>query len=198
MENSQMAHGMGQSPVDLLSDLTAAQREAVTHFEGPALVLAGPGSGKTRVITRRIVWLLQQGVEPRNILAITFTNKAAEEMRKRVHDLVPSSQRVDRYGVQIPPHRFLRIKTFHSFGADLLRIYADRIEIDRSFTIYDQEDRKKVLKAAMEAAALENVKFTPDQIGAAISKAKNQLLSASQYGARASCAPRMPSISTIC
>lgn len=166
-----MAHGYGHSPVDLLADLTPAQREGVTHFEGPLLVLAGAGSGKTRVITRRVAWLLQQGVSPRNILAITFTNKAAGEMRQRVETLVPGCS--------------VWISTFHSLGAKLLRIYADRLNLDRNFTIYDQDDRKKLLKDTMEAAFPNGSKFTPDQIGNAISKAKNQLQSASQYGARA-------------
>ena len=108
----------------LLSDLTPAQREAVTHYEGPLLILAGPGSGKTRVITRRVVWLLQQGVRPSNILAITFTNKAAGEMRQRIDALVPGSR--------------VWISTFHSFGAKLLRQYGERLGLDRNFTIYDQ------------------------------------------------------------
>src|SRR5579864_4219057 len=103
----------GGQPVDLLSDLTPAQQEAVTHFEGPLLILAGAGSGKTRVITRRVAWLLQQGVRPWNILAITFTNKAAGEMRQRVEALVPESR--------------VWISTFHSLGAALLRRYADRL-----------------------------------------------------------------------
>src|SRR5689334_24183299 len=94
---------------DLLSDLTPAQREAVAHMEGPLLILAGAGSGKTRVITRRVAYLLQQGVRPGSILAITFTNKAAGEMRQRVEALVPGNR--------------VWVSTFHSLGARLLRQY---------------------------------------------------------------------------
>src|SRR5437870_3041495 len=104
------------APPDLLADLTAAQREAVTHYEGPLLILAGAGSGKTRVITRRVAWLLEQGVRPYSILAITFTNKAAGEMRQRVEVLVPHSR--------------VWISTFHSLGARLLRQYAERLNLD--------------------------------------------------------------------
>lgn len=156
---------------DLLDDLTPAQREAVTHFEGPLLVLAGAGSGKTRVITRRVAWLLQQGVRPSSILAITFTNKAAGEMRQRVEALVPGSR--------------VWISTFHSFGARLLRQYADRLALDRNFTIYDQNDRARIVKMALEDAGLANSRFSPDSISAAISKAKNQLLSPERYAERA-------------
>ncbi len=113
------------APRDLLADLTDAQREAVTHIEGPLLILAAAGSGKTRVITRRVAHLLQQGVRPGNILAITFTNKAAGEMRQRVEDLVPGNR--------------VWISTFHSLGARLLRQYADHFGLDRNFTIYDHE-----------------------------------------------------------
>src|SRR5438874_8332953 len=127
-----MPPGRGQSPDELLADLTPAQREAVTHFEGPLLILAGAGSGKTRVITRRVAWLLHQGVRPWNILAITFTNKAAGEMRQRVEALVPDAK--------------LWVSTFHSLGARLLRMYADRLGMDRNFTIYDMDDRKKIIK----------------------------------------------------
>jgi DNA helicase-2/ATP-dependent DNA helicase PcrA len=156
---------------DLLSDLTPAQREAVTHFEGPLLILAGPGSGKTRVITRRVAWLLRQGVRPSNLLAITFTNKAAGEMRQRVETLVPGSR--------------VWISTFHSFGARLLRQYADRLELERNFTIYDQTDRARIVKMALEDAGIDNAKFSPDTIAGAISKAKNQLLSPDRYAERA-------------
>src|SRR5207249_1891837 len=105
---------------DLLADLTPAQREAVTHFEGPLLILAAAGSGKTRVITRRVAWLLEQGVRPYSLLAITFTNKAAGEMRQRVEALVPHSR--------------VWISTFHSLGARLLRQYAERLNLDPKFT----------------------------------------------------------------
>src|SRR5262249_51350903 len=155
------------SPFDLLNDLTWAQQEAVTHFEGPLLILAGAGSGKTRVITRRVAWLLRQGVRPGNILAITFTNKAAGEMKQRVDALVPGNR--------------VWISTFHSLGARLLRQYGERIGLNRNFTIYDQDDRNKVVKLALDTAGLDSVKFTPERIGAAISKAKNQLLTPERY-----------------
>src|ERR1700685_929410 len=100
----------------LLADLTEAQREAVTHLEGPLLILAGAGSGKTRVITRRVAFLLQQGVRPSNILAITFTNKAANEMRQRIEAIVPRSR--------------VWISTFHSFGVRMLRQYANQLGLE--------------------------------------------------------------------
>ncbi len=161
----------GHESPDLLADLTDAQREAVTHFEGPLLILAGAGSGKTRVITRRVAWLLRQGVWPSNVLAITFTNKAAGEMRQRVEALVHGSR--------------VWISTFHSFGARLLRQYADRLDLDRNFTIYDQTDRARLVKVAVEDAGIDNVRFTPDGIQSAISKAKNQLLGPEKYAERA-------------
>jgi superfamily I DNA/RNA helicase len=157
---------------DLLADLTPAQREAVIHFEGPLLILAGAGSGKTRVITRRVAYLIQQGVRPSNILAITFTNKAAGEMRQRVEALLPDSR--------------VWISTFHSLGARLLRQYGDRFGLDRNFTIYDQTDRNKLVKSALEASGIDNVRFTPERIEGAISKAKNQLLTPEKYAQQAS------------
>src|SRR5262245_13358858 len=161
------------SETELLADLTPAQRGAVTHFEGPLLILAAAGSGKTRVITRRMAWLVQQGVRPQGILAVTFTNKAAEEMRNRIWQLLPDSHKVDTLGLELPPHRFLRVSTFHSFGAHFLRRYADRVNIDRNFTIYDQQDRIRLIKQALEAANIDNIRFTPERIEAAISRAKN-------------------------
>lgn len=156
---------------DLLADLTPPQREAVVHVEGPLLILAGPGSGKTRVITRRVAYLLRQGVRPSSILAITFTNKAASEMRQRVEALAPGNR--------------IWMSTFHSFGVRILRQYADRVGIDRNFTIYDQSDRAKVVKAALDAAPFDTGRITPEAIGGAISKAKNQLLTPERFAATA-------------
>jgi DNA helicase II / ATP-dependent DNA helicase PcrA len=159
-----MEHG---TKGDLLEDLTPAQREAVTHQDGPLLILAGAGSGKTRVITRRVAFLLQQGIRPSNILAITFTNKAANEMRQRVQALAPGNQ--------------VWISTFHSLGARLLRMYADRLQLDRHFTIFDQADRARIVKQALEDAGLGENRHKPEAISGAISKAKNQLLSPEKY-----------------
>jgi DNA helicase-2/ATP-dependent DNA helicase PcrA len=153
--------------VDLLTDLTDDQKEAVTHGEGPLLILAGAGSGKTRVITRRVAYLLRQGIRPGSILAITFTNKAAGEMRARVEQLVPGNR--------------VWVSTFHSLGARLLRQYADRLGIDKNFTIYDIDDRNKLVKDALAATGIDDVKFSPDRLGGAISKAKNQLQTPNQY-----------------
>src|SRR6187551_297391 len=124
-------------PDDLLADLTDDQKAAVTHGDGPLLILAGAGSGKTRVITRRVAHLLQTGVRAGSVLAITFTNKAAGEMRGRVEQLVPGNR--------------VWVSTFHSLGARLLRQYADRLGYDRNFTIYDVDDRNKLVKEALDA-----------------------------------------------
>ena len=154
-------------PDDLLADLTDDQRAAVTHGEGPLLILAAAGSGKTRVITRRVAYLLRQGVRPGSILAITFTNKAAGEMRQRVEQLVPGNR--------------VWVSTFHSLGARLLRQYADRLNIDRNFTIYDVDDRNRLVKDALSGAGIDDVKFTPERLAGAISKAKNLLQTPKQY-----------------
>ena len=156
---------------DLLADLTPAQREAVMHVEGPLLVLAGAGSGKTRVITRRVAYLLGQGIRPGSILAITFTNKAAREMRQRVEAIAPGSP--------------VWVSTFHAFGARILRQYAERLGLDRNFTIYDQDDRNRIVKAALEAANIDNVHYSPERVQSAISRAKNQLLRPASFAAKA-------------
>jgi len=155
----------------LLADLNEVQLQAVTHVEGPLLLLAGPGSGKTRVITRRIAYLLYQGIHPSNILAITFTNKAAAEMKARVEALQPGNR--------------VWISTFHALGARLLRQYAPDIGLDRNFTIYDQTDRLRVVKLALENAGIDPGRFTPESVMAAISKAKNELLGPKRYAERA-------------
>ena len=156
---------------EILASLTQSQREAVLHTDGPLLVLAGPGSGKTRVITCRIANLIHQGVRPHQILAITFTNKAAGEMKQRVATMLSGG------GVWI--------STFHSLGVRLLRQYADRLGLDRNFTIYDQTDRARMVKSALDAADIDSTRFTPDTIQGAISHAKNQLLLPDKYAAKA-------------
>jgi DNA helicase II / ATP-dependent DNA helicase PcrA len=163
---------------ELFADLNEAQRDAVTCVDGPLLILAAAGSGKTRVITRRVAYLLHLGVHAGNVLAITFTNKAAGEMQKRVAELMPGNR--------------TWISTFHSFGARLLRQYADRLGLDRNFTIYDQTDRLKVVKLAIEDVNREELgRFSPDSLMGLISKAKNQLISAERYGGTARTPPEI-------
>ncbi len=156
--------------IDLLADLTPAQCEAVTHVDGPLLVLAGAGSGKTRVITRRVAYLMKQGIGGSNILALTFTNKAAGEMRERIEALKPDS------GVWCG--------TFHALCARLLRQYGHLVGLDRGFTIYDQSDRLKAVKEAMERLDLEGLGVTPEKVDATISRAKNDLLTPEKMATR--------------
>ncbi len=155
---------------DLLASLTDAQRQAVEHVEGPLLILAGPGSGKTRVITHRIAWMLRQGIRPESILALTFTNKAAEEMKTRVADLAPGQQ--------------VWLSTFHRFCSRLLRQYAEHVGLEANFAIYDTSDSRSLLKQAIAALKLEDGRFTSDQIAGGISWAKNSLISAENYKPR--------------
>lgn len=155
----------------LLAGLTPAQREAVEHVEGPLLILAGPGSGKTRVITHRIAYLLHKGVRPESILALTFTNKAAEEMRSRVERLVPG--------------RPVWMGTFHRFCARLLRQYAPVVGLNEDYVIYDTEDSARALAAVLSRMGVDTAHFTPAAIAAAISWAKNHLVCPDQYQPRA-------------
>ncbi|MBN1851193.1 MAG: UvrD-helicase domain-containing protein [Pirellulales bacterium] len=151
----------------LLADLTSAQREAVQHLEGPLLILAGPGSGKTRVVTHRIALLLAEGTPASQMIALTFTNKAADEMSARVQQLVPGKR--------------VWISTFHRFGARLLREYGNLLGMEPNFTIYDARDSLQVIQRTMEEGGTKILHYTPDRIAAAISRAKNNLISAEQY-----------------
>jgi DNA helicase II / ATP-dependent DNA helicase PcrA len=154
----------------LLADLNPAQREAVTHGDGPLLVLAGAGSGKTRVLTHRIAWLLATGrARPSEILAITFTNKAAGEMRERVAELVGGVSRV------------MWVTTFHSSCARILRADAGRLGYKRAFTIYDEADSLRMVKRCLSELELDPKRQPPRAIKAAISAAKNQLVDSSDY-----------------
>jgi len=167
---------MEQSLDTIMDDLTVAQREAVSHMDGPALVLAGPGSGKTRVITRRIAHLIANGVPAWSILALTFTNKAAGEMRNRVDAIVPAN---------VPGRRGLTVTTFHSLGARLLRRYASRAGMPENYLIYDTADQRAAIKQAIKDAGLDSKNWTPGSVHGHISHAKNQLMDAPAFAAQA-------------
>ncbi|MHC4458044.1 MAG: ATP-dependent helicase [Planctomycetota bacterium] len=146
----------------LLRQLTASQRQAVFHFEGPLLVLAGPGSGKTRVITYRIAALVESGVRPYNICAITFTNKAADEMRQRVFSLGPAAG--------------AHISTFHSLCVRILRQYADKTKLKANFSIYNEADQARCMKQAVKDCELDTTNFPPAKMLEAVSALKNRLI----------------------
>ncbi len=155
--------------LDLASSLNPEQFAAVTHKDGPLLVVAGAGSGKTRVITHRIAWLVGEvGVEPWRIAAVTFTNKAADEMRTRVHDLVGEDANVF-------------VGTFHRFCVRLLRRYGERVGLRRDFAILDGQDQLKLIKAALQAEHLDDKTFRPRSVQGRISKAKNELLTVADF-----------------
>lgn len=154
----------------LTDDLTPPQKDAVLQLEGPLLILAGPGSGKTRVITRRIAHLLEKGVHPRQILAITFTNKAAREMADRVEQLVPGNR--------------VWISTFHRFCARLLRQYGEVVGLKSNFTILDTSDQKQAIRHVLSDLDFDPVHFSPDKILWRISTAKNDLITPEVYRSR--------------
>jgi DNA helicase II / ATP-dependent DNA helicase PcrA len=161
----------------LLSDLTDAQRQAVTHVDGPLLIIAAAGSGKTRVITRRVAYLISLGIPPPSILAITFTNKAAEEMKRRVAAVCQRPLR--DFGKLDQPWPILC--TFHSLCLRILRHYGSALGMEANFTIFDSADQTKLIKEAIESAQVSSTNFAPAAVHGAISKAKNQLISAEQY-----------------
>jgi DNA helicase-2/ATP-dependent DNA helicase PcrA len=148
----------------ILDPLNPEQREAVTHKDGPLLILAGAGSGKTRVLTHRVAYLLREGVPAKQILAVTFTNKAAREMRERLERLVGKERLAE-----------LTVGTFHAFCARLLRHDGPAVGIDRGFTIYDEGDQRALMRQAMDEAGVSQKLFPPGAIGATISGAKNEM-----------------------
>jgi len=153
---------------DILSQLNPAQQEAVSHREGPMLILAGAGSGKTRALTYRVAYLMaEKKVKPENILLLTFTNKAAKEMKERVKKLVGS----------VPPFA----GTFHSFGARILRMDGENLGLPSHFSIFDENDQEEVVKKAIEEIGLSPKKFNPRSVLSTISQAKNELISALEY-----------------
>ena len=155
---------------ELLADLNDKQREAVLHFEGPLLILAGAGSGKTRVLTHRIAYLIEEHqISPYNILALTFTNKAAKEMRDRVDKIVS-------YGAQN-----IWVSTFHSTCVRILRRFIDSLGYDRSFTIYDADDQKTLMKDICKYLNVDTKKYRERTFLNAISSAKDELKDPGRY-----------------
>ncbi len=156
-----------------LEGLNDHQKQAVLHTDGPLMVLAGAGSGKTRVITHRIVHLIHQGIAPHNILAVTFTNKAAKEMRERVEQLIHKYLPSDRASIDSLP----LVTTFHSLGVRLLREFHETVGLRRHFTIYDKSDSQKIVKQAIEKAGYNPKEFEPRKILSIISRAKGDAMS---------------------
>lgn len=156
--------------MDLLNDLNEAQRAAVEYIDGPSLVIAGAGSGKTRVLTYKIAYLLSQGMKPWSIMALTFTNKAAREMKERIGKLV---------GNDLAQHLYMG--TFHSIFSRILRAEAEHIGFNNNFTIYDESDSRSLIKAIVKEMGLDDKKYKPAAIHAKISMAKNNLMSAAAY-----------------
>ena len=155
---------------DILQQLNESQREAVLYCDGASLVIAGAGSGKTRVLTYKIAWLLQQGMRPWQILALTFTNKAAREMKERIGRLVGEEQA-----------RYLQMGTFHSVFARILRAEAEHIGYNSNFTIYDQSDARSLVKAIIKEMQLDDKVYKPASVADRISMAKNHLMLPQQY-----------------
>jgi len=152
-----------------LEKLNPPQQEAVLHTEGPLLVLAGAGSGKTRVITTRIAHLIQQGVAPWHILAVTFTNKASEEMQHRIDHLVPG-----RGGA-------VQVSTFHRFCSQMLRREGEAIGLSKHYVIYDEHDQKDLIKECLSELNLDEKKFKPGILLSLISRSKDELIDAQSY-----------------
>jgi DNA helicase-2/ATP-dependent DNA helicase PcrA len=156
--------------MDLLNDLNDAQRAAVEYIDGPSLVIAGAGSGKTRVLTYKIAYLLSQGMKPWSIMALTFTNKAAREMKERIGKLV---------GDDLAQHLYMG--TFHSIFSRILRAEAEHIGFNNNFTIYDESDSRSLLKAIIKEMGLDDKVYKPAAVHARISMAKNNLVTAEAY-----------------
>lgn len=156
--------------MDFLNDLNESQRKAVEYIDGPSLVIAGAGSGKTRVLTYKIAYLLQQGVKPWSIMALTFTNKAAREMKERIGKLV---------GQELAQHLYMG--TFHSIFSRILRAEAQHIGFTNNFTIYDESDSRSLIKTIVKEMGLDEKVYKPASVHSRISMAKNNLMSAENY-----------------
>jgi DNA helicase-2/ATP-dependent DNA helicase PcrA len=175
---------------DILQQLNESQRVAVEYCDGASLVIAGAGSGKTRVLTYKIAWLMQQGMKPWQILALTFTNKAAREMKERISRLVGGDDA-----------RYLQMGTFHSVFARILRAEADKIGFNPNFTIYDQSDARSLVKTIIKEMQLDDKVYKPSSVADRISMAKNHLLLPQAYQqsawARDDASQKRPQVSNI-
>ena len=156
--------------IDLLNDLNEPQREAVTTIEGPVMVIAGAGSGKTRALTYRVAYMIQEGVDPFSIMALTFTNKAAREMKERIMQLVNASEA-----------RNVWMGTFHSIFARILRIEAEKIGFTANFSIYDTDDSKALITQILKDLQIDTKVYPPKQVLSRISSAKSSLYSPEDY-----------------
>ena len=170
---------------EFLKDLNEVQRQAVTYNEGPSMIIAGAGSGKTRVLTYKIAYLLQSGMPPYSILALTFTNKAAKEMKERISKVVGSENA-----------KRIWMGTFHSVFSKILRKNATAIGFKSDFTIYDSADSKSLIKTIIKEMNLDDKLYKPAYVQAQISNAKNHLVTPGMYAAnkeigRASCRERV-------
>ena len=159
-----------QTSTDYINELNESQREAVLYIDGPSLVIAGAGSGKTRVLTYKIAYLLQQGYEPFSILALTFTNKAAAEMKARIARQVGWERA-----------RYLWMGTFHSIFSRILRKEAEAIGFMPNFTIYDQSDSRSLIKDIIKGMGLDEKVYKPASVQSRISNAKNHLILPQAY-----------------
>ena len=178
------------TPSKILAGLNAAQHAAVVNYEGPSLIIAGAGSGKTRVLTSRIAYMIEQGVRPESILALTFTNKAAKEMRERIETMVG------------PQSRYIRMGTFHSVFARILRENAERMGYPQAFTIYESNDAKNLIKTIIKERGLSDEKYKPGYVASRISSAKNSLITPGAYVANTTLATedrqrQIPEMGTI-
>ncbi|MEY3591524.1 MAG: hypothetical protein RLZZ38_481, partial [Bacteroidota bacterium] len=153
-----------------LDELNESQRVAVEHIYGPIMVIAGAGSGKTRVLTYRIAHMMEQGVDPFNILALTFTNKAAKEMTERIGQIVGGAEAKN-----------ISMGTFHSVFSKILRFNAERIGFPNNFTIYDTQDSKSLIKDIIKEYNLDDKTYKPSMVFGRISAAKNNLISPEAY-----------------
>ena len=169
--------------MNFLDELNPAQREAVLATEGPLLVLAGAGAGKTKTITYRILHLIEQGISPESILAVTFTNKAAREMRERVHKLLYEGKTSERL---IASGGSPFVSTFHSLGVMIIKENAALLNLPKHFSIYDRGDSKKAVKEALEKRGFDPKEHDPGKILSIISKEKGNFITAEEYEEQAS------------